>query len=155
MVPVDEGRIIGPVMTPNSSLAHHAHGIFQTFQGQGEHAIAHELLNDRNALAVLPNTLRLGVDPSKFREGVREALEPLGTGLFVVVFHAATRLQNFVGAHGGIAHKDQFVIFVVLAQDVPWGKFFCVATFVVLPHEVVYTVVEVIELQVLELGLGG
>ena len=146
MVPVDEGHIIGPVMTPNPSLAHHAHGIFQTFQGQGEHAIAHELLNDRNALAVLPNTLRLGIDPSKFREGVREALEPLGTGLFVVVFHAATRLQNFVGAHGGIAHKDQLVVFVVLPQDVPGWKLFGIAAFVVLLHEVVHAVVELIKL---------
>jgi hypothetical protein len=55
-------------------FAHHAHGVFQTFEGQGEHAVAHELLNDGNALAVLPYALRLGVDPSIFGEGVCQAL---------------------------------------------------------------------------------
>ena len=113
------------------------------------------MLNDGNALAILPNTLRFGVDPSKFGEGVREALQPFGTGFFVVVFHAAAALQNFVGAHGGVAYKNQFVVFVVLAQDVPCWKLLCIAALVVFPHEVVNTVVEVIELQVLELGLGS
>jgi hypothetical protein len=55
-------------------FAHHAHGIFQTFEGKGKHAVAHELLNDGNALAVLPNALRLGVDPSVFGERVCQAL---------------------------------------------------------------------------------
>jgi hypothetical protein len=55
-------------------FAHHAHGVFQTFEGEGEHAVAHELLNDSNALAVLPYALGLGVDPSIFGEGVCQAL---------------------------------------------------------------------------------
>jgi hypothetical protein len=55
-------------------FAHHAHGVFQTFEGEGKHAVAHELLNDGNALTVLPNALRLGVDPSIFGEGVCQAL---------------------------------------------------------------------------------
>jgi hypothetical protein len=62
------------VLRFNESFAHGAHGIFQTLEGERVHAVAHELLNDGNALAVLPNALGLGVDPSKFREGVREAL---------------------------------------------------------------------------------
>jgi hypothetical protein len=36
-------------------LAQHAHCIFQAFERQRKHAVADQLLNDADALAVLPN----------------------------------------------------------------------------------------------------
>ena len=51
-------------------FAEHAHRFFQTSERHGVHAVAHQLLDDADALAVLPNALRFWVDPRKFREGV-------------------------------------------------------------------------------------
>ena len=45
-------------------LAQHPDGIFQPFEGEREHAVADQLLNDADALAVLPHALRFWVDPS-------------------------------------------------------------------------------------------
>jgi len=53
-----------------SLFAQHSHGIFQALEGQREHAVADQLLNDADALAVLPNAQRLWVDPSEFGVGV-------------------------------------------------------------------------------------
>jgi hypothetical protein len=55
----------------------HAHRFFQTSEGHGVHAVAHQLLDDANALAVLPNALGRRVDPHKFREGVGDYGESL------------------------------------------------------------------------------
>ena len=137
------------------SLAQHAHRVFKALEREREHALAHQLLNDGNALPVLPHALRFGVDPSVFGEGVCEALQPLGTGFFIVVFHTATGLQDLVRAHGRIPDEDQLVVLVVLAQDVESGELLGKAALVVLPHEVVDTVVEVVVLQVFELGFDG
>ena len=51
-------------------LAKHAHGVFQALQGQREHAVADQLLNDADALAVLPHAQGFGVDPCKLGVGV-------------------------------------------------------------------------------------
>ncbi len=59
---------------PTESLAQHAHRIFQTFEGEGEHAVADHLLDDADALAVLPHAQGLGVDPSELGVGVGQAL---------------------------------------------------------------------------------
>jgi lipid-binding SYLF domain-containing protein len=45
-----------------------------------EHALVHQLLDDADALAVLPHALRLGVDPGELGEGVGQALQPFGAG---------------------------------------------------------------------------
>ena len=55
-------------------LAQHPHGFFQAFECERVHAVADDLLNDGNALAVFPHALWLGVDPRKFRECVNQAL---------------------------------------------------------------------------------
>ena len=52
----------------------HAHRVFQALQGQRVHALAHELLDDADALSILPHALGLGVDPGKFGERVCEPL---------------------------------------------------------------------------------
>ncbi len=70
-----------------------------------------------------------------------------------MVFDAAAGLHDLVRAHGRIAHEDQLVVAVVLADDVPGGELLREAAPVVLPHVVVDAVVEVVELQVLELAL--
>jgi hypothetical protein len=41
-------------MNTNESLTQHPHRIFQPFERQGIHAVADQLLNDADALAVLP-----------------------------------------------------------------------------------------------------
>jgi hypothetical protein len=43
-------------MNTNESLTQHPHRIFQPFERQGIHAVADQLLNDADALAVLPIT---------------------------------------------------------------------------------------------------
>ena len=100
------------------------------------------------------NDLRLGVDPDELGEGAGQALQPFRAGFLVVVFDAAARLQDLVGAHRRVADEDQLVVLVVLADDVPGRELLAEAAAVVLPHEVVDAVVEVVELQVLELRLG-
>ena len=55
-------------------LAQHSHGFFQAFEGERVHAVADDLLNDGNALAVLPDALGLGVDPCKFWKGMNQTL---------------------------------------------------------------------------------
>ena len=47
-------------------FAQHPHRFFQALEGHGIHAVADELLDDADALAVLPNALRFGVDPSEY-----------------------------------------------------------------------------------------
>ena len=42
-------------------FAKHPHRFFQTSERHGVHAVAHQLLDDANALAVLPNALGFGV----------------------------------------------------------------------------------------------
>ena len=107
-----------------ASLAQHAHRLFQAFEGQGVHALTHHLLDDGDALTVLPDPLGFWVDPGEFRESVHQALQPLGTRLLVVVLHAAPRLQNFIGAHGGVTDKNQFVVLVEFADHIQGGEFF-------------------------------
>ena len=53
-------------------LAQHPDGIFQPFERQRKHAVVHQLLDDADTLAILPNALRFWVDPRKFREGVHD-----------------------------------------------------------------------------------
>ncbi len=106
-------------------------------------------------MAVLPNALGLWVDPGKFRKSAGEPLQPLRAGLLVVVLHAAPGLQNFIGTHGGVTYKNQFVVFVVFSDDVPGRKLLCKTPPVVFPHEVIHTIVEVVKLKVFEFGFGG
>ena len=73
---------------------------------------ANELLDDADAGGGA--TRPAARDPRKLRERRGQALNPFRARLFVVVFHAAAGLQDFVGAHGRIAHEDQFVVLVVL-----------------------------------------
>lgn len=56
------------------SLAQHPHGFFQAFERERVHAVADDLLNDGNALAVFPHALWFGVDPRKFGESVKQSL---------------------------------------------------------------------------------
>ena len=86
---------------------------------------------------------------------MREPLYPFGTGFFVVVLHTAAGLQNFIRAHGGIADKHQFVVFVVLANHVPSVEFFSEAAPVVLPQKIVNAVVEIEKFQMFEFAFNG
>ena len=52
----------------------HPHRIFQSPEGKRVHALLHQLLNDADALAVLPDAVGLGVDPGKFGECAGQAL---------------------------------------------------------------------------------
>ena len=70
----DRFRCLPGVLKVRGSFAQHAHRIFQPLEGQREHAVAHQLLDDGDALAVLPDALRLGVDPGELGEGVRLSL---------------------------------------------------------------------------------
>ena len=58
-------------------FAEHAHRFFQTSEGHGVHAVAHQLLDDADTLPILPNALRLGIDPREFRECVGDFGESL------------------------------------------------------------------------------
>ena len=58
-----------------SLFAQHAHGIFQALEGEREHAVADQLLDDADTLAVLPHAQGFGVDPSEFGGGVADYLE--------------------------------------------------------------------------------
>ena len=52
-----------------------AHRLFQAAQREWVHALAHQLLHDADALAVLPHAQGLGVDPSELGGGVADYLE--------------------------------------------------------------------------------
>ena len=52
----------------------HSHCLFQPPQSQRVHALAHELLDDADALSILPHALRFRVDPGKFGERVCQPL---------------------------------------------------------------------------------
>ena len=61
-----------------SLFAQHAHGVFQALQGQREHAVADHLLNDADALAVLPQELlRGGVICIFFRNALTMQMDPI------------------------------------------------------------------------------
>src|SRR5690606_34617231 len=128
------------------------HGLLEAADGDGVHPAAHDLLDHGDRLAVLPDALGLRVEPGVLGEALDEPTQPDGARLLVVVLHRAAGLEDLVGAHRRIAHEDQPVVGVELAQDVPGGRAFRVATAVVLPHVIVDAVVEVVELEVLELG---
>ena len=58
----------------DSLFAQHSHGIFQALKGERKHAVADQLLNDADALAILPHAQGLWVDPSELRGGVADYL---------------------------------------------------------------------------------
>jgi len=60
-----------------------------------------------------------GLIHANLGKALRQALQPFGARFLVVVLHAAAGLQDLVRAHGGVADKDQLVVLVVLADDVP------------------------------------
>ena len=131
-----------------------AHRLFQAAHGQRIHPVVHQLLDDADAVPVLPDALGFRVDPDKLGECTGQALQPYRAGLRVVVFHAAARLQNFIRTHGRVAHKDEFVVLVVGSQNLQRVELLSKAAAVVFPHEVVDAVVEIKELQVFELGFA-
>ena len=53
---------------------------------------------------------------------IGQALHPDAAGLGVPMLHAAAGLEDFVGAHGRIAHEDEFVIAAIGAQQVEGGQ---------------------------------
>jgi hypothetical protein len=61
-------------------LLEQPHRAFQPGQREREHALAGQLLDDGDALPVLPDALRLGVDPGELGKGMRQALQPFGAG---------------------------------------------------------------------------
>src|SRR5688572_328531 len=132
-----------------------AHGPIEALERGRVHAPAHQLLDDRDRLAVGPDLLGLGVEPDAFGVDVGDALDPGRARLLVEVLDRAAGLQDLVGAHGGVADEDHLVVVAVLVQQLPGARALRMAPPVVLPHEVVQAVVEVVELEVLELGLGG
>ena len=67
------------------------------------------------------------------------------------MLHAATRMYDFVGAHGRVADEDQLVIAAVGVHQVIGGNSLAHASGVVLPDGFVDEVVKVVVLQVLEL----
>ena len=94
----------------------------------------------------------LGVEPYGLGPLVDHASEPLGTRLLVVVFDRAARLQDLVGAHGGIAHKDQSPVSVESSQDIPGLKAFTLPTVVGLPKILVWAIVKIKHLEVAKLA---
>jgi hypothetical protein len=62
----------------SNSFAQHTHRIFQSFEGKRKHAIADQLLNDADALAVLPQELlRGGVICIFFRNALTMQMDPI------------------------------------------------------------------------------
>src|SRR5574337_843088 len=117
--PLNYGGAKAPILSRGVLLAEQPHRGLEAGEREREHAVVRQLLHDRDALAVLPHALRLGVDPCVLRERVGQALHPLGARLLVVV----------------------------LEDHVPGGRLLGKAPAVVLPHEIVDAVVEVVELE--------
>src|SRR5712692_11207086 len=134
-------------------LCQQLHGALESRERGGEHAPVHQLLDDRDRLAIGPDFLGLGVEPDAFWIDVGDALDPHRAGLLVDVLDRAAGLQDLVGAHGGVADEDHLVVVAVLVEQVGGARALRMPAPVVLPHEVVQAVVEVVELEVLELGL--
>jgi hypothetical protein len=65
------------------------------------------------------------------------------------------RVQDLVGAHGGVADEDQLVVGAVFVDDVEQREALGVAAPVVAPHAFVDAVVEVEVFEVLELQPAG
>lgn len=56
------------------SFAEHAHRVSQPIEGHGVHALAHHLLDDGDALPVLPHPVWFGVDPGESWKGMNQPL---------------------------------------------------------------------------------
>src|SRR5450830_433012 len=130
-----------------------AHALFQAIDRERKHAITHQLPHYPYRLAVLPQAFLLGIEPDEFREGCRETRQPDRARFLVVVLDRATMLQDFIGAHGGVADKNQLGVGRVFAQYVPGGKPLGLTAPVVLPQAVVDAVMEVKKFHVLEFRL--
>ncbi len=102
-----------------------------------------------------PVLLGHGIEPRRARPGAQQPLEPHPPRLVVPVLDAAAGLLQLVGAHRRVAHEDQLVVVAVLAHHVDRRDALAVAAVVVLPHRLVDAVVEVVVLEVLELGARG
>src|SRR2546422_2153184 len=140
---------------PRLLLRQHPHRPLEACERGRVHTAVHQLLDDRDRLAVGPDLLGLGIEPDALGVHVGDALDPRRARLLVEVLDRAARLQDLIGAHRGVADEDHLVVVPVLVQQVPGTGALGVAPAVVLPHEVIQAVVEVEELEVLELGLCG
>src|SRR5690606_17878654 len=70
------------------------HGLLEAADRDRVHPATHDLLDDRNRLAVFPHAFRLGVEPGVLGEALDEAAQPDGAGLLVVVFHRSAGLED-------------------------------------------------------------
>src|SRR5471032_1226239 len=67
----------GPASPPVLFLfAQRAHRALQAIYRQREHALVHQLLDDGDRLAVLPDAFRIRIEPCEFRERAGEARQP-------------------------------------------------------------------------------
>ena len=115
----------------------------------------HDLADESDGLAVFPQALGFGVQPGRGRIGVKQAAQPHGAGFGVHVLDRAVRVQDLVGAHGGVTDEDQLVVGAVFMDDVEQRHALGVATVVVAPHAFVDAVVEVEIFEVLEFQPAG
>jgi hypothetical protein len=75
---------------PPRLLAEQPHPPLQPVERQREHAPAHQVVDQRRRLAVLPGVLGLGVEPDRVRPGVGQPAQPGGARLGVVaLLHSA------------------------------------------------------------------
>src|SRR5688572_25245323 len=75
-------------------LRQHAHGLFQAGERGGVHAVVHQLFDDLDRLAVLPDFLGLRVQPDALVVDVGDALYPDRAGFLVEVLDRAARSEE-------------------------------------------------------------
>ncbi len=97
----------------------------------------HQLISNGHRLRVLPIFLGQWVYPDDLIVHILHSAHPRLSSLLVPVLDRAAWLDNFVGRHGGIANKHNFVIVAVLVQDIQNLRAFIMAPNVISPDTLV------------------
>ena len=126
--------------------------LIEARHGERVHTVVHQIARQLYRRREIPAFFRFGVEPDCLWKGVKQALDPHCAGLVVPVFHAAPRINDFIGAHRRIANKYQLVVGTILVRDFICRHAFVVAPPVVLPQPLINEVVEIEVFQVFELG---
>src|SRR5438094_4292150 len=91
-------------------LGEQLHRPLEPLERRRIHAPVHQLLDDADRLAVVPDFFGLGIEPDALGIDVHDALDPYRARFLVEVLDRAPRLQDLVGAHSGIADEDHLVV---------------------------------------------
>jgi len=94
-------------------------------------------------MAVRPKPFGRGVDPQMVGPLLAQTVQPNLSRLGVPMFIGPAGMQDFIGAHAGVAHKNAFPIRAIGAQHIPCGGLCVPAAAVVAPQALLDAIVEI------------